>query len=46
MAIHRKKEHIPSAPIDASIFYPAEDGEPMAVSDLHTPAQSAFTEQN
>ena len=35
MAIHRKKEHIPSALTDASIFYPAEDGEPMAVSDLH-----------
>ena len=35
MAIHKKKEHIPSAPTDASIFYPEEDGEPMAVSDLH-----------
>ena len=35
MAIHEKKEHIPSAPTDASIFYPEEDGEPMAVSDLH-----------
>ena len=35
MAVHEKKEHIPSAPTDASIFYPEEDGEPMAVSDLH-----------
>ena len=35
MAIHQKAEHIPSAPTDASIFYPEEDGEPMAVSDLH-----------
>ena len=35
MAIQKKKEHIPSAPTDASIFYPEEDGEPMAVSDLH-----------
>ena len=35
MAIHRKKECIPSAPTDASIFYPEEDGEPIAVSDLH-----------
>ena len=35
MAIHEKAEHIPSAPTDASIFYPEEDGEPMAVSDLH-----------
>ena len=35
MAIHEKEEHIPSAPTDASIFYPEEDGEPMAVSDLH-----------
>ena len=35
MAIHEKAECIPSAPTDASIFYPEEDGEPMAVSDLH-----------
>ena len=35
MAIHEKEEHIPSAPTDASIFYPEENGEPMAVSDLH-----------
>ena len=35
MASHEKAEHIPSAPTDASIFYPEEDGEPMAVSDLH-----------
>ena len=35
MAIHEKAEHIPSAPTDASIFYPEEDGEPMAVTDLH-----------
>ncbi|RKU31480.1 hypothetical protein C6499_04390 [Candidatus Poribacteria bacterium] len=35
MASHEKEEHIPSAPTDASIFYPEEDGEPMAVSDLH-----------
>ena len=35
MATHQKAEHIPSAPTDASIFYPEEDGEPMAVSDLH-----------
>lgn len=35
MAIHEKEEHIPSAPTEASIFYPEEDGEPMAVSDLH-----------
>ena len=35
MAIHEKADHIPSAPTDASIFYPEEDGEPMAVSDLH-----------
>lgn len=30
MAIHEKEEHTPSAPTDASIFYPEEDGEPMA----------------
>ena len=35
MAIHEKEEHLRSAPTDASIFYPEEDGEPMAVSDLH-----------
>ena len=35
MAIHQKEAHIRSAPTDASIFYPEEDGEPMAVSDLH-----------
>ena len=35
MATHEKEEHIPSAPTDASIFYPEEDGKPMAVSDLH-----------
>ena len=35
MVIHAKEERIPSAPADASIFYPEEDGEPMAVSDLH-----------
>ena len=35
MAIHKKGEHIPSAPTDASIFYPEENGEPMAVTDLH-----------
>ena len=35
MAIHAKENPIPSAPTDASIFYPEEDGKPMAVSDLH-----------
>lgn len=35
MAIHKKEGHIPSAPTEVSIFYPEEDGEPMAVSDLH-----------
>ena len=35
MATYEKTEHIPSAPTDASIFYPEEDGEPMAVTDLH-----------
>ena len=35
MATHEKEEHIPSAPTDASIFYPEENGEPMAVTDLH-----------
>ena len=35
MALHEKEEHTPSAPTEASIFYPEEDGEPMAVSDLH-----------
>ena len=35
MATHAKENHIPSAPTDASIFYPEEDGKPMAVSDLH-----------
>ena len=35
MAIHRKENHIPSAPTDTTIFYPEEDGKPMAVSDLH-----------
>ena len=35
MATDIKQNHIPSAPTDASIFYPEEDGEPMAVSDLH-----------
>ena len=33
MAIHTKENHTPSAPIDASIFYPEEDGKPIAVSD-------------
>ena len=35
MATYRKKSPIPSAPTDAEIFYPEEDGKPMAVSDLH-----------
>ena len=35
MAIHTKENHIPSAPTDTTIFYPEEDGKPMAVSDLH-----------
>ncbi len=35
MATEIKQHHIPSAPTDASIFYPEEDGKPMAVSDLH-----------
>ena len=35
MATYTKKSPIPSAPTDAEIFYPEEDGEPMAVSDLH-----------
>lgn len=35
MAIRGKENRIPSAPTDASIFYPEEDGKPMAVSDLH-----------
>ena len=35
MATYTKENRIPSVPTDASIFYPEEDGEPMAVSDLH-----------
>ena len=35
MATDRKENRLPSVPTDASIFYPEEDGEPMAVSDLH-----------
>ena len=35
MARHAKENHIPSAPTDASIFYPEEDGKPMAASDKH-----------
>ncbi len=35
MATYTKKSSIPSAPTDAEIFYPEEDGKPMAVSDLH-----------
>ena len=35
MATYTKKSLIPSAPTDAEIFYPEEDGKPMAVSDLH-----------
>ena len=35
MATDIKQNHMPSAPTDASIFYPEEDGVPMAVSDLH-----------
>ena len=35
MATYEKAEHTPSAPTDASIFYPEENGEPMAVTDLH-----------
>ena len=35
MATETKQNHIPSVPTDASIFYPEEDGKPMAVSDLH-----------
>ena len=35
MATYTKKSPIPSAPTDAEIFYPEEDGKPMAVSDLH-----------
>ena len=32
MATHAKENHIPSVPTDASIFYPEEDGKPMAIS--------------
>ena len=35
MATDIKENRLPSVPTDASIFYPEEDGEPMAVSDLH-----------
>ena len=35
MAPDIKENRLPSVPTDASIFYPEEDGEPMAVSDLH-----------
>ncbi len=35
MAIQAKEERIPFAPTDESIFYPEEDDEPIAVSDLH-----------
>ena len=35
MASHAKANDIPSAPTDASIFYPEEDGKPMAASDRH-----------
>ena len=35
MATYTKGVQPSSAPTDAEIFYPEEDGEPMAVSDLH-----------
>ena len=35
MATSTKEARIPSVPTDAAIFYPEEDGKPMAVSDLH-----------
>ena len=35
MATDKKENCLPSVPTDASIFYPEEDGKPMAVSDLH-----------
>lgn len=35
MAPYRKKILIPSVPTDETDIYPEEDGEPMAVSDLH-----------
>ena len=35
MATDIKENRLRSVPTDASIFYPEEDGEPMAVSDLH-----------
>ena len=35
MVTSTKENHIPSVPTDETVFYPEEDGEPMAVSDLH-----------
>ena len=35
MATYAKGGRIPYVPTDAAIFYPEEDGKPMAVSDLH-----------
>ena len=35
MASHAKENDIPSAPTDASMLYPEEDGKPMAASDRH-----------
>ena len=35
MVTSTKENHIPSVPTDETVFYPEEDGKPMAVSDLH-----------
>lgn len=35
MANYTKEKYIPSVPTDETVFYPEEDGKPMAVSDLH-----------
>ena len=35
MGTYRKENHIPSVPTDETVFYPEENGKPMAVSDLH-----------
>ena len=35
MATHAKKGYMPAAPTDTAIFYPEEDGQPMAASDRH-----------
>ena len=35
MATNAEKEQVAYVPTDALTLYPAEDGKPMAVSDLH-----------